>query len=71
MQVPTGGIAREPQEGRSGEIPEPTVTVWTGEGRAPGRVAWRFRGPGNDAFSGFAYAADEALRFVVAAAVIS
>ncbi len=30
MQVPTGGIAREPK-GRSGLIPEPTVKVWMKE----------------------------------------
>ena len=31
VKVPTGGRAREPK-GRSGEIPEPTVRVWMGEG---------------------------------------
>ncbi len=30
MQVPTGGIAREPK-GRSGVTPEPTVKVWMEE----------------------------------------
>jgi hypothetical protein len=36
VKVPTGGRAREPgimSRGRSGVIPEPTVTVWMGEGR--------------------------------------
>jgi len=32
VQFLTGGKAREPY-GRSGDIPEPTVKVWMGEGR--------------------------------------